>query len=115
RRNRLLSPVAWKLGDGPLTYALEGSVFVGGAAVQWLRDGLEIIRTAPEVNALAERVSDSGGVVVVPAFTGLGAPHWDSEARGAILGLTRGSTDAHLARATLEGIRSEQHTSGTQT
>jgi glycerol kinase len=103
-RNRLLSTVAWKLGDGPLTYALEGSVFVGGAAVQWLRDGLEIIRTAPEVNALAERVSDSGGVVVVPAFTGLGAPHWDSEARGAILGLTRGSTAAHLARATLEGI-----------
>ncbi len=103
-RNRLLSTVAWKLGDGPLTYALEGSVFVGGAAIQWLRDGLEIIRTAAEVNALAERVSDSGGVVVVPAFTGLGAPHWDSEARGAILGLTRGSTGAHLARATLEGI-----------
>ncbi len=103
-RNRLLSTVAWKLGEGPLTYALEGSVFVGGAAIQWLRDGLEIIRTAPEVNALAERVSDSGGVVVVPAFTGLGAPHWDSEARGAILGLTRGSTGAHVARATLEGI-----------
>ena len=103
-RNRLLSTVAWKLKDGPLTYALEGSVFVGGAAVQWLRDGLEIIRTAPDVNALAEKVPDSGGVVVVPAFTGLGAPHWDSEARGAILGLTRGSTGAHLARATLEGI-----------
>ena len=103
-RNRLLSTVAWKLGGAPLTYALEGSVFVGGAAIQWLRDGLEIIRTAAEVNDLAQRVPDSGGVVVVPAFTGLGAPHWDSEARGAILGLTRGSTGAHLARATLEGI-----------
>ncbi|MFY9550270.1 MAG: glycerol kinase GlpK, partial [Thermoanaerobaculia bacterium] len=103
-RNRLLSTAAWRLGDGPIVYALEGSVFVGGAAVQWLRDGLGIIRTAPEVDTLADRAPDSGGVVVVPAFTGLGAPYWDSGARGAIFGLTRGTTAAHLARATLEGI-----------
>ncbi len=103
-RNRLLSTVAWRIGDGPTTYALEGSVFVGGAAVQWLRDGLGIIPDAAAVNALAASVPDSGGVVVVPAFTGLGAPRWDAAARGAILGLTRGSTAAHIARATLEGI-----------
>jgi len=102
--NRLLTTVAWKIGSGPLQFALEGSVFMGGAAIQWLRDGLGIIRSAPEVNDLAARVPDSGGVVLVPAFTGLGAPYWDPDARAAILGLTRGSTAAHVARATLEGI-----------
>jgi len=102
--NRLLTTVAWQIGDGPLQYALEGSVFMGGASIQWLRDGLGIIRTAPEVNELAARVSDSGGVVLVPAFTGLGAPYWDPTARGALLGLSRGTTSAHIARATLDGI-----------
>src|SRR5438874_10333234 len=85
-------------------FALEGSVFIAGAAVQWLRDSLGIIKTAKDVEALAESVPDSGGVVFVPAFTGLGAPHWDPHARGAILGLTRGTTAAHIARAALEGI-----------
>lgn len=103
-QNRLLTTVAWKLGDAPLQYALEGSVFVGGAAIQWLRDGLKIIKSAPEVNELAAQVVDSGGVFLVPAFTGLGAPYWDATARGALLGITRGTTAAHLARATLEGI-----------
>jgi glycerol kinase len=103
-KNRLLTTVAWKIGDEPTQYAVEGSVFVGGAAIQWLRDGLKIIRTAPEVNDLAAQVTDSGGVFLVPAFTGLGAPYWDSSARGALLGITRGTTAAHLARATLEGI-----------
>jgi len=102
--HRLLTTVAWKIGEAPLQYALEGSVFMGGAAIQWLRDGLGIIRSAAEVNELAARVSDSGGVVLVPAFTGLGAPYWDPEARGTILGLSRGTTAAHIARATLEGI-----------
>jgi glycerol kinase len=77
---------------------------MGGASIQWLRDGLGIIKSAPEVNALANSVQDSGGVTLVPAFTGLGAPHWDADARGTIFGLTRGSTSAHIARATLEGI-----------
>lgn len=103
-RNRLLTTVAWQIGHAPLQYAVEGSVFVGGAAIQWLRDGLGIIASAPEVNELAARVPDSGGVVLVPAFAGLGAPHWDPTARGTILGLTRGTTAAHIARATLEGI-----------
>ncbi len=103
-RHRLLSTVAWRRGAARPLYALEGSVFVGGSAVQWLRDGLGIIRTAAEVNELAGSVPDAGGVVMVPAFTGLGAPHWDPCARGTILGLTRGSTAAHLARATLEGV-----------
>ncbi|HEX2123878.1 MAG TPA: glycerol kinase GlpK [Thermoanaerobaculia bacterium] len=103
-RHGLLSTIAWKLGDGAPQYALEGSIFVTGAAVQWLRDQLGIIRTAPDVEPLAASVPDSGGVTVVPAFTGLGAPHWDAYARGAILGLTRGSTAAHIARATLESI-----------
>lgn len=103
-RNRLLTTVAWQIGTAPLQYAVEGSVFVGGAAIQWLRDGLGIIKSASEVNELAARVPDSGGVVLVPAFAGLGAPHWDPTARGTILGLTRGTTAAHLARATLEGI-----------
>jgi glycerol kinase len=85
-------------------FALEGSVFIGGAVVQWLRDGLQAIRAASEVQSLAESVPDSGGVMFVPAFTGLGAPYWQSDARGAIVGLTRGSTVAHIARAALESI-----------
>ena len=101
--NRLLTTVAWKMRE-ETTYALEGSVFVGGAVVQWLRDGLGIIRTAAEVEKLAASVPDSGGVVLVPALTGLGAPHWDPHARGSILGITRGTTAAHIARAALEGI-----------
>lgn len=102
-RHDLLTTVAWRL-DGAVTYALEGSVFVAGAAVQWLRDGLGLIGNAAESEALAARVPDSGGVYIVPAFTGLGAPYWDAEARGLICGLTRDSTAAHLARATLEAI-----------
>jgi glycerol kinase len=99
----MLSTIAWRLG-GKVTYALEGSVFIAGAAVQWLRDGLGIIKDSAETETLAGSVPDSGGVVVVPAFTGLGAPEWDMYARGAILGLTRGTTRAHIVRATLEGI-----------
>jgi glycerol kinase len=99
----LLTTVAWRIG-GQTTYAIEGSVFVGGSAIQWLRDGLGFFRKSPEVNALAASVPDSAGVLVVPAFAGLGAPWWDADARGAILGLTRGATKAHVARATLEGI-----------
>jgi glycerol kinase len=99
-----LTTVAWQRGNGPLEYALEGSVFMAGASIQWLRDGLGIIRSAPEVNDLAAQVPDSGGVTLVPAFTGLGAPYWDASARGTIVGLTRGSTAAHIARATLEAI-----------
>jgi glycerol kinase len=102
-RNRLLTTVAWNLGSGPV-YALEGSVFIAGAAIQWLRDGLKIIRTASEAEALAATVRDNGGVYFVPAFAGLGAPHWDPYARGAAFGLTRGSTGGHLARAALEAI-----------
>lgn len=101
--NRLLSTVAWQL-DGKVTYALEGSVFSSGAAVQWLRDGLGIIASADEVEALAASVPDAGGVSFVPAFTGLGAPHWDPGARGVIVGITRGTTRAHLARATLDAL-----------
>ena len=101
--NRLLTTVAWQIGD-KLTYALEGSVFVGGAAVQWLRDGLGIISDPAEVETLAASVESSEGVYFVPAFAGLGAPHWDAYARGALFGLTRGTTAAHIARATLEGI-----------
>jgi glycerol kinase len=101
--HRLLTTVAWKIGD-TTDYALEGSVFVGGAVVQWLRDGLGIIRASSEVEALANSVPDNGGVFFVPAFVGLGAPHWDSYARGAILGLTRGSSAGHVARAALESI-----------
>ncbi len=102
-KNRLVTTVAWRIG-GKTEYALEGSIFIAGAAVQWLRDGLGIIATAPEVEALAASVPDNGGVYFVPAFAGLGAPHWDPYARGVIIGLTRGSTRAHIARATLEGI-----------
>jgi glycerol kinase len=101
--HRLLTTVAWRIGD-TTDYALEGSVFVGGAVVQWLRDGLGIIRSSSEVEALANSVPDNGGVYFVPAFVGLGAPHWDSYARGAILGLTRGSKAGHIARAALESI-----------
>ncbi len=102
----LLTTVAWDIGDG-LVYALEGAIFVTGAAVQWLRDGLGLIDSAAETEGLARTVSDSGGLVFVPALTGLGAPHWDPEARGAILGVTRGTTRAHLVRATLEAIAFE--------
>jgi len=101
--NRLVTTVAWKIGD-TTEYALEGSVFVGGAVVQWLRDGLGLIRKSEEVEALAKSVPDNGGVYFVPAFVGLGAPHWDSYARGSIFGLTRGTTAGHLARAALESI-----------
>jgi glycerol kinase len=101
--NRLLTTVAWKIGE-TTEYALEGSVFVGGAVVQWLRDSLGIIRTSQEVEVLAKSVPDNGGVYFVPAFVGLGAPHWDSFARGSIFGLTRGSTAGHLARAAVESI-----------
>ena len=104
-KNRLLSTLAWKLGpNSPSQFALEGSVFIAGAAVQWLRDGLGIIQSSSEVEALAATVSDSGGIFLVPAFAGLGAPHWDAYARGTILGITRGTTKAHIARAALEGI-----------
>jgi glycerol kinase len=102
----LLTTVAWDLGDG-LVYALEGSIFVTGAAVQWLRDGLGLIDSAAEIEGLARTVPDAGEVVFVPALTGMGAPHWDPHARGAIVGLTRGTTRAHLARATLEAIAFE--------
>ena len=100
-RSGLITTVAWDIGDG-VTYALEGSVFSAGATVQWLRDGLGIIQSSEEVNTLAESVDDNGGVYLVPAFTGLGAPYWDPDARGTIVGLTRGSTAGHLARAALE-------------
>ena len=104
-KHQLLTTIAWRLGaDGPLEYALEGSVFVGGAVVQWLRDGLGLIARSVDVETLAARVPNSGGVFFVPAFTGLGAPHWDATARGAIVGLTRGTTAAHVARAAIESI-----------
>jgi glycerol kinase len=102
-KNNLLTTVAWRLG-GATCYALEGSVFVAGAVVQWLRDGLQIIRSSSEVEDLAASVPDSGDVYIVPAFAGLGAPHWDPYARGAVIGISRGTTRAHLARAALEGI-----------
>jgi glycerol kinase len=102
-RNKLVTTIAWQL-DGQTTYALEGSIFIGGAVVQWLRDGLGIIRKSEEVEKLAARVEDNGGVYFVPAFTGLGAPRWDPYARGMIAGLTRGVTAAHIARAALESI-----------
>lgn len=101
---RLLGTALWKRGDRPAEYALEGSVFIAGAVVQWLRDGLQFFTSASEVEALARTVSDNGGVYLVPAFVGLGAPYWDSDARGLIIGLTRGTTRAHVARAALEGI-----------
>src|SRR5690625_4678799 len=102
-KHGLLTTLAWGI-DGKVTYALEGSVFVAGSAVQWLRDGLKIIDTAPESEAYATKVKSTEGVYVVPAFVGLGTPYWDSDARGAIFGLTRGIERAQLVRATLEAI-----------
>jgi glycerol kinase len=103
-KNNLLTTIAWQEPNGDITYALEGSVFVAGAAVQWLRDGLGVIESANEIEDLALQVPDSGGVVFVPALTGLGAPHWNPDAKGTILGITRGTTKHHLARATLDAI-----------
>jgi glycerol kinase len=100
----LLTTVAWSLADGSVTYAMEGAIFVTGAAVQWLRDGLGIIASAAETGPLASSVPDTGGVFLVPAFTGLGSPWWDPYARGTIVGLTRGTTRAHLARAVVEAM-----------
>jgi glycerol kinase len=107
-KNNLLTTVAWRIG-GRTEYALEGSIFIAGAVVQWLRDGLGIIKTSTEVEALAASVADNGGVYLVPAFAGLGAPHWDQYARGLLAGVTRGTTSAHLARAALEGIAYQVH------
>lgn len=101
--NNLLTTIAWKV-DNQVQYALEGSVFIAGAVVQWLRDGLEIIKTSPDVEALAAKVADNGGVYMVPAFAGLGAPYWNQHARGTIVGVTRGTTGGHFARAALESI-----------
>ena len=98
-----MTTIAWKL-DGKVTYALEGSVFVGGAVVQWLRDELGLIQSAAITEQLANSVPDNGGVYFVPALTGLGAPYWDQYARGVIIGITRGTSTAHLTRAALEGI-----------
>ncbi len=102
-KNNLLTTIAWKIGD-EITYALEGSVFMGGAVVQWLRDGLGLIEKASEVEPLANKVAESDGVYLVPAFSGLGAPHWDPYARGTLVGMTRGTTASHIARAALESI-----------
>ncbi len=102
-RHRLLTTVAWQI-DGKTDYAIEGSVFIAGALIQWLRDNLHIVKSSAEIEALAASVPDNGGVYLVPAFAGLGAPHWDQHARGMIAGLTRGTTNAHLARAALEAI-----------
>ena len=101
--NNLLTTIAWKIGD-TVNYALEGSIFIGGAVVQWLRDGLGIIKESADVEKLADSVEDNGGVYLVPAFAGLGAPHWDQFARGTIVGITRGTTAAHIGRAALESI-----------
>ena len=101
--NNLITTIAWKIGD-QVSYALEGSIFVGGAVVQWLRDGLGLIADAAAIEPLAGQVADSGGVVIVPAFAGLGAPHWNGHARGTVFGMTRGTSSAHLARAALESI-----------
>ncbi|WP_282457910.1 FGGY family carbohydrate kinase [Chitinophaga sedimenti] len=102
-KNNLLATVAWQV-NGKVQYALEGSIFIGGAVVQWLRDGLGIIRHSAEVEQLANSVTDTDGVYLVPAFAGLGAPHWNQYARGTAVGLTRGTTAAHLSRAALESI-----------
>ena len=104
--HNLLTTIAWKIGD-TVNYALEGSIFVGGSVVQWLRDGLGIIKSSSEIESLAMTVPDNGGVYFVPALTGLGAPYWDQYAKGTICGLTRGTTAAHIARAALEGIAFE--------
>src|SRR5207248_7499947 len=102
-KNNLLTTVAWRVG-ARTEYALEGSIFIAGAVVQWLRDGLGIIKSSADVEALAAQVTDPQGVYLVPAFAGLGAPHWDQYARGLLAGITRGTTAAHIARAALEGI-----------
>lgn len=102
-KNNLLTTIAWQL-NGTTTYALEGSVFIAGAVVQWLRDELHLLNHSAEIETLAKEVPDNGGVYVVPAFAGLGAPHWEQHARGSVFGLTRGSNRAHLARAALESI-----------
>ncbi len=102
-KNDLITTIAWQIGD-KIEYALEGSIFIAGAVVQWLRDGLGIIQTAAEIEQLANKVADSGGVILVPAFAGLGAPHWDAYARGVLVGITRGTNAGHIARAALEGI-----------
>jgi glycerol kinase len=103
-RNRLLTTIAWKVGERPVQYALEGSVFIAGAGIQWLRDGLKIIDSAADAEALATSIPDTNGVYIVPAFVGLGAPYWDSAARGTITGLTRGAERAHIVRAMLESV-----------
>lgn len=108
-KHGLLTTVAWQLEGGEVYYALEGSAFIAGAAVQWLRDGLGIIKSAPEIEELAKQVDDTEGVVFVPALTGLGAPYWRPQARGIIRGINRGTTAAHIARATLEGIALQNH------
>lgn len=106
--NNLLTTIAWKVGDN-INYALEGSIFIAGAVVQWLRDGLGIIQSSSDVEELAQTVEDNGGVYLVPAFAGLGAPHWDQSARGTIVGITRGTTKGHIARAALESIAFQTH------
>jgi len=102
-KNQLLTTIAWRIGQHT-EYALEGSIFIAGAVVQWLRDGLGIIKTSADIEALASQAPDNGGVYFVPAFAGLGAPHWDQYARGLVAGLTRGTTASHIARAALESI-----------
>ena len=102
-QNGLITTIAWGL-DNKVEYALEGSIFVAGSAIQWLRDGLHLISSAPETEEIAGRVDSTDGVFVVPAFVGLGAPYWDDRARGAIFGLTRGTTKEHFVRATLESL-----------
>src|SRR3569833_2113788 len=102
-KNNLLTTIAWKI-NGQIEYAFEGSIFIGGAVVQWLRDGLGVIKSSAEVEQLALQVNDTGGVYFVPAFAGLGAPYWDADARGTITGITRGTTSAHIARAAIEAI-----------
>src|SRR5690606_30034170 len=107
-KNKLLTTIAWQLGED-ITYALEGSVFIGGAAIQWLRDGLELFRNAKDSEALAMELESNEGVYFVPALTGLGAPYWDQDARGTFFGITRGTTKAHFARAALESIAYQVH------
>ncbi|MBE7175210.1 MAG: glycerol kinase GlpK [Mucilaginibacter polytrichastri] len=102
-KNKLLTTIAWQIGDD-VQYAFEGSIFIAGAVVQWLRDGLGIIRNSADVEALAQKADDNGGVYLVPAFAGLGAPHWEQDARGTIIGITRGTTASHIARAAVESI-----------
>jgi glycerol kinase len=102
-KNNLLTTIAWKIGD-KIEYALEGSVFIAGAVVQWLRDGLKIISSSQEIETLVKQVTDTDGVFLVPAFAGLGAPHWNQHARGSVFGITRGTTKAHIARAALDSI-----------